>query len=141
MYKGCHKDFQKQLVCLAITEQSKRVRSELLFFVARESSKAKVGEVLVGSSEVIESSFGKQKNLEGNHATGGFTSLLLALGAIIAPATTEVIRKTLETVRTEDIRKWCKEKLGKTIQAKKHELDGAQEGEQKLDEILMAVSM
>ncbi len=141
LHKGCHKDLQKQLVCLAITEQSKRVRSELLFFVAQESSKAKPGEVLVGSSEVIESSFGKQKNLEGNHATGGFTSLLLALGAIVAPTTTEVIQKALEAVRTKEIRKWCKEKLGKTIQAKKHELGVSQEEEQKLDEILMAASM
>jgi hypothetical protein len=42
----------------------------------------KENERLLGSSEVIESVFGKQKYLEREYAKEGFTSLILGIGGI-----------------------------------------------------------
>jgi len=55
----------------AHTDQTIKVREELLNFVREESSKAKPGERLLGRSEVIESVFGKLKRLERDQSKSG----------------------------------------------------------------------
>jgi hypothetical protein len=63
----------------AHTEQTIKVREELLNLVREESSKVKPGERLLGSSELIESVFGKLKLLERDQSKSGFTGLLLSV--------------------------------------------------------------
>ncbi|KAF5416244.1 MAG: hypothetical protein C5S48_03495 [Candidatus Methanogaster sp.] len=85
----------------AHTEQTIKVREELLNFVREESSKAKPGERLLGSSEVIESVFGKLKRLERDQSKSGFTSLLLSVPAMVSQTTKEVVKDALEMVPTK----------------------------------------
>src|ERR1019366_2476459 len=58
------------------------LREELIAFLTRESSKARIGECLPGSTEVLESCFGKLKALESDQSKSGFTGLVLSLGAM-----------------------------------------------------------
>ncbi len=85
------------MVCseLPTTPQTTRVQSELLDFVKTESMKAKEGERLLGSSESLESTFGKLKTLEGPQDKNGFTGFVLALAALVAPTTPEMIAAIL----------------------------------------------
>jgi hypothetical protein len=76
---------------------------------------AKSGERLVGSSEALESSFGKLKRLEGDACRGGFTGLVLALGAILGKASEVEVREALEAVPTKEARAWIDRCLGPTI--------------------------
>jgi hypothetical protein len=113
--------------------------AEFVQFVTEEGAKAKVGERLVGSSEVLESSFGKWKRLEGEQARRGLTGLVLALGALVAPTPAEVIRQALTTVPTKTVLTWCREKLGKTVHATRRALFAPlRNTEQKQDQFLLA---
>ena len=104
-----------------------------------EGAKAKAGERLVGSSEVIESIFGKWKRVEGDQVRSGLTGLVLALGALVAHTTPEVIKHALESVPTKTVLAWCREKLGKTVQATPRTLFAAQrKAEQKQDQLQLA---
>lgn len=103
---------------LSPTARAKKVSHHLLGFVAKQSLQAKHHERLLGSSEVIESVFGKLKRLEQDQAKGGFTGLLLSVGAMVSTTTTEVVQSALETVSTKDVLAWCKQKLGQSVQAK-----------------------
>jgi hypothetical protein len=115
------------------------VSAELLQFVREEGTKAKAGERLVGSSEVIESIFGKWKRLEGDQARSGLTGLVLALGAIVSRTTPQVIKQALESVPTKTVLAWCREKLGKTVQATRRTLFARQRNaEQKQDQLQLA---
>lgn len=67
------------------TERGQRVAQHLLSFVATEAAKAAPHERLLGSSEVIELVLGKLKRLEQHQARSGFTGLVLAAGALVAP--------------------------------------------------------
>jgi hypothetical protein len=119
--------------------RTQQLSAELLQFVTAEGAKAKVGERLVGSSEVIESIFGKWKRLEGDQARSGLTGLVLALGAIVSHTTTKVIKQALESVPTKTVLTWCREKLGKTVQATRRTLFAAQRNaEQKQDQFQLA---
>lgn len=139
LYRGCSRDLKEQLKPVAQTDQSRRIRSKLISFVAEESFKAKPGERLLGSSEVIESVFGKLKYIERDQASSGFTGLVLSVAALVSKTTREVIRKAMETVRTRDVLQWCRTKIGKSVQAKKKALSLEENVEQKRDQIAVAV--
>lgn len=119
LYQGAAIDLARVLQPCAQNERSRLLRDELIAFVASESSKAKPGERLPGSTEILESSFGKLKSLERDQCKSGFTGLLLSLGAIVSKTSTDVIRKAMERTNTKDVLLWCREKLGATVQSKR----------------------
>jgi hypothetical protein len=129
-----------QLPARMPTARTQRVRTELIAFVAQEAAKARSGERLLGSSEVIESVLGKLKRVEQDQAKSGFTGLLLSLGAMVSTTTADVIRQALESVSTKDVLAWCKETLGRSVQAKRQRALTAQgKREQKWHQVLAAV--
>ena len=110
---------QKCLDGLAQTAWSQRIATELLTFVAQEAAKAKSGERLVGSSEVIESVLGKQKRIEHEQVGSGFTGLVLTLCALVSTTTQAVVQQALEAVPTKHVMAWCKKNLGPSVQAQR----------------------
>lgn len=94
---------------------------------------------LLGSSEVIESVFGKLKRLEQDQARGGFSGLILSLAAMVSTTTSAVVRQALETVSTKQVLTWCRETLGLSVQAKrKRAFKSPKKPEQKQDQFQMA---
>jgi len=94
---------------------SQVLAKELTVFVAKESVLTKPGERFPGSTEVLESCFGRFKQLEKQQARGGFTSLLLGFGALLAETTTKVVKEAMEHSHTKEVFAWCKEQLGTTL--------------------------
>lgn len=138
----CQHKLEKHLADLGLThtERTKKVHAQLLAFVAQEASQAKSNERLLGSSEVVESVFGKLKRLEQDQAKSGFTALLLSVAAMLSATTGEVIQEALETVRTKQVLEWCKDTLGKSTQAKRREAFAPrQKAEQKRDQFSPAL--
>jgi hypothetical protein len=130
---------QHCLADIGTLPRTQQLSAEFLQFVREEEAKAHAGERLVGSSEVIESIFGKWKRLEGEQARSGLTGLVLALGALVAPTTAEVITQALTTVSTKTVLTWCREKLGETVQATRRALFASlRKAEQKQDQFLLA---
>ena len=126
----------QRLQPLVHTERGQRIRQELLTFVTAQAAPARPKERLVGSSEVIESVLGKLKRIEQDQAAGGFTGLVLSLGAIVSQATEAVIQKALETVSTQDVWTGCHETLGKSVQAQRRQLmELVKRAEQKRDQL------
>ena len=133
------RQLQQRLTKAGTLPRTQQLCAELIQFVTEEGAKAKAGERLVGSSEVIESIFGKWKRLEGEHSRSGLTGLVLALGAIVSQTTADVIREALENVPTKAVLAWCQEKLGKTLQATRRTLFVSQRNvEQKQDQLKLA---
>lgn len=103
---------------------------DLVCFVASQGKQTKRGERLPGSTEVLESCFGKMKVLEKQQSRGGFTNLVVSFGAMLADTTTKVIQAALENSSTKDVYKWCKDHLGTTLFGKRKLAfaDGATKG-------------
>jgi len=96
-----------------------QLRDQLLAFVKNESLKARPEEHLLGSSEIIESVFGKLKRLEQNQAKSGFTGLVLSVAAVVSKTTQEVVQNAMETVPTKKVLEWTKKHLGQSVQSKR----------------------
>ena len=140
LYCNAQLELAKQLQNMAHTNRTRRVRTELVAFVTQESAQAHPGERLLGSSEVIESILGKLKRLEQDQAKSGFTGLLLSIGAMVSSTTSDVILKALESVPTKKVLTWCKEMLGRSVQAKRQRaLTSHSASEQKRDQSWAAV--
>jgi hypothetical protein len=100
------------------------LRDELIEFVRGESLKARLGERLPGTTEVLESCFGKLKALEGGQSKSGFTGLVLSLGAMVSQWTTESLAEALERCRVRDVLAWCRKMLGESVQSRRERAYG-----------------
>ena len=101
------------------SDNGRQLKDELVAFVAGESSLVRLGERLPGSSEVLESAFGKLKSMEGVHQKCGFTSLLLALGILVGRIDRDIIQKALVEAPGKRVDKWISENLGSTYHSKR----------------------
>lgn len=114
---------------------SKQLAKELIEFVAGESAKAGADERFPGSTEVLESLFGRFKTLEKQHAKGGFTGLLLGMGALLCPTPGQTISQALQCSPTKSVWDWCRDKLGPTLLGQRRlAFQGAGAAQQKRDE-------
>ena len=96
-----------------------KLKADLIEFVKAQGQACGENERLLGSSEVIESVFGKQKYLERDYAKEGFTSLILGIGAFVGPLTVDSVKEALVSTPVKMVVDWCKNVLGETLQSKK----------------------
>ena len=121
-YNEAHLDLDKVPTFKTNYSKVNAVRQELLAFIFAESAKAKSDERLLGSSEVIESVFGKLKYLEKDQSKSGFTVLLLGLAASVSPTTIDVVQKAIESVPTKKVFRWFKDNIGQSVQSERKEI-------------------
>jgi hypothetical protein len=112
-------DVKQALTEISDTPEKELLKHELLEIVKAESSKARAGTRMPGSTEILESSFGKLKEIEGDHSRSGFTSLILIWAALFGPTTSAVIRLALTEVPVKLVTAWFRNNLGPTIQSKR----------------------
>ncbi len=110
-------ELREMLDALWLDPHARTLAIELAAFVRDESAKAAPGERLPGSSEVLESCFGKLKALEQHQSLSGFTSLILSLGAMVSETTAQIVEQALTTIRTKDVWDWCRKTLGPSVQS------------------------
>jgi hypothetical protein len=119
VYRGAAKALRTELRGHQVHPSSRRLAGELLVFVVRQARRAKPEERFPGSTEVLESCFGRFKQLEKQQARGGFTSLVLGFGALLAETTTELIKQAMQQSGTQAVWQWCREVLGTTLFSKR----------------------
>jgi hypothetical protein len=107
---------REMLDALWLDSRPRTLAIQLAAFVRDEGAKAAPGERLPGSTEVLESCFGKLKALEQHQSRSGFTSLILSLGALVSRTTPQLIAEALTTIRTQDVRDWCRDLFGPSVQ-------------------------
>ena len=111
--------------------ENQALQQNLTAFIREQSSACREGEYLPNSSEVLESLFGKQKYLEGEHSNRGFSGLVLSIGAMVSDLSAAVIKKAMETVSVKRVIEWRKEFPGPTLQAKQINTNSILGAEQK----------
>jgi hypothetical protein len=97
------------------TAAGERVVHKLLDFVRAQSSPISAGRSCPASSEVLESLIGKGKRLQGQHSRGGFTKLILGMGAAVAKLTTAGVQEALEATGHRELTAWVTKNLGLSL--------------------------
>ena len=102
-----------------VAANAARVSAQLQEFLATQEKHLQPGERLPLSTEILESSFGLYKQLEGQHSKHGFTGLLGAFGGLLRDLTAEELGKCLTRVSVAAMQKWQKEKFGRTFTSRR----------------------
>ena len=118
-FQGAEALLTDQLRPLVRSDSGQKLRTELVEFVGSQSSAATEGNRFPGSTEILESSFGKLKSLEGDHQKGGFTQLVLSYAALLGENTTDLIEKAINSTPMKCVKAWCAAQLGTTVQSKR----------------------
>ena len=119
LYLGAAQELAGRFPSALTSGTAQRLRDDLLEHVATQAAQARAGERLPGSTEALESCFGKLKQLEKDQNRSGFTGLLLGLGALVSKTTVEVVQTAMEKCPLKAVWKWCKDKLGESVQAQR----------------------
>ncbi len=118
-------EVQQALSEISDTPEKELLKNELVEIVKAESSKASEATRIPGSTEILESSFGKLKEIEGDQSRSGFTSLILIWAALFGATTSEIIRKAITQVPEKLVHAWVRTHLGATLQSKRAKLHHA----------------
>lgn len=103
----------------AASPEVRRLQSRLIDFVHEQAAKAKPGERLLGSTEILESVFGRFKEFERDQRSNGLTGSLLAIAAMTGPVDAETVFDAMNTISTADVYDWSHDALGNTVQSKR----------------------
>jgi hypothetical protein len=103
------------------------VRGYMRAYVSKNVRQAVAGETLVGSSEVLESAFGKLKAKAGESGQGELTALALSLGAILGKHDEKEVREALDAVPQKKAEGLIARLLGPTLCWLRHKLFGTAE--------------
>lgn len=119
IYRGMGRALRQQMPRQFAHESSRKLAKELIAFAVQQARQTKPGERFPGSTEVLESCFGKLKQLQKQQARGGFTSLVISFGSLLAETTTKVVNAALQHSSTKKVVTWCKHHLGITVFAQR----------------------
>jgi len=133
-HQGIHRQAAEELALLLpipTIPAAKRLRKQLLEFVAAEGQQAREGERLLGSSEVLESIIGKFKQVAGERGQHGLTGMVLSLGALVGKLAVTTVQTALTEIATPTVWNWCRSHLGATVQSVRQRIRQAMHLEQK----------
>jgi hypothetical protein len=116
---GGDRELATLLGSLPASERDEALAAEFVEFVRVQSSLARPGERLVGSTEVLESLFGKWKHLERQESQSGITGFVLSLGAIAGKWPLSRIQAALESTSVKHVQAWCEQYFPTTLQSQR----------------------
>lgn len=103
------------------SKKGKELVNKIVSFL-KKISKLAGKKFLIGSSEILESAFGKLKSLDRECGNSGFTSSILGVGACFSKLDYATISEAMESVSNNDVNKWKIKIIGETQQSKRRKL-------------------
>jgi hypothetical protein len=123
-HKGLHKktenEFKRHITPLHLSyPRIELLVAELTRFFRLQTSFIPEGECMIGSSDIIESIFGKYKNFSARTAMQGIGKIILTIPVFTSKITLEKIKKALETVSIKSMHQWIDQNIGQSLFAKR----------------------
>ena len=119
-FLGMENVFCKRTEYLSSTDQGCiKFQNKIKVLLQKEGQKIPEGVHYPGSTEILESLFGKFKAIEDNHASSGMTSLVLAIPALLGRLDESIIAKALSEVSNSDVKEWIDKNMGQTFLSKR----------------------
>ena len=112
---------EKAIKSASLNVSACQYAGKLMDFFQEHSKIVPPNQVWIGSSEIIESLFGKFKDFEKNQHKGGFTSLVLGMAACTGFLDHSIVNKAILETKTKDVEAWTEAQIGKTFLSKRRE--------------------
>jgi hypothetical protein len=113
-------ELRRQFDAMKLLPSGRGAAEVMIAFIAEQAWVARLGgELLIGSTEILESLFGGLKTLERQQAESGLTGLILVFGAMMSQSTEEEIKKALDATPWKAVEAWIDDWLGSTVQSQR----------------------
>ena len=109
----------RRIARIAKTERTRAFGHQILAFLQAQLAQLKPGETMLGSSDVIESLFGKYKGVVERSPMKAITVMVLLVAALTSERTPAVIREAMETVGMAEVETWFAANGEPTLLAKR----------------------
>ena len=103
----------------SVSRRENRFRREALKLVRGEGAKVPARQRYLGSTDVLESLFGKYKELAEHGPCKEITANVLMIPLFATTLTADLLREALESVHEQDVRLWVEQHLESSPQKKK----------------------
>ncbi|QDV64024.1 hypothetical protein Mal65_31720 [Crateriforma conspicua] len=101
-------------------QSGRQMAEKLVDFVAASEQQLPAGSRAWLSTEILESLFGRFKQLERQHSKGGFTRLLACLPTLCRRVTADRVRSRFKHVQAGDVQQWIRDTLPNTLTARRN---------------------
>lgn len=97
-----------------------RIGSKIVEWIKTSANKLSPGDRAWLSTEILESLFGRFKQLERQHSKGGFTRLIGAIPALCKSVTPQIVRERFARFNTRELRQWLATQLGTSLSSRRN---------------------
>jgi hypothetical protein len=94
------------------SKNGKAIKTQLLEKLHEQYKLLPDVDVILFSSDILESVFGKYKNRVSENPMASVTNLMLIIAAFTCDLTEEKVKECIECVKISDIKKWSEEEIG-----------------------------
>ncbi len=103
--------------------KSKQLKEKMILFFEEEVKQFPKKEItLLGTSDIIESIFGKYKIFSSKTPIKEISKSILTIPILTSEVTTEEVKKAMETITSEKLSKWARENIGESIFSKRKQI-------------------
>jgi len=113
-------ELEQELQNLQVGVRADQFAGSLLDFVTDQAKD--LDQVALGSTEIIESSFGKLKQLMDEDSKDGFTPFVLSLAACLGKLDLDTVQAALRTCNKKQVKEWATTNIGETIYSQRRRI-------------------
>ena len=94
-------------------------KTQIIDFLSEEGAKIPKGKTFLGTSDIIESTFGKYKYFSSRNPLKEVGKMILTIPVFIGKKTGKYIKTALESVKSDDLEEWAKDTFGQSNLSKR----------------------
>lgn len=130
---------EKQVKCEGLSQESKQIfeenskeigvnnkrvqnfKKQVIDFLSEEGAKIPDEQTFLGTSDIIESTFGKYKYFSSRNPLKEVGKMILTIPVFIGKKTGEYIKTALENVKSDSLEEWAKDTFGQSNLSKRRQ--------------------
>ena len=115
-------ELELELQNLSIRTSANQFVNNILDFIDKQTKDLEDTRIALGCTEIIESVFGKLKQLMDEDTKDGFTPFVLSIAACVGKLNLEIVQKALSSSSKKQVNNWIKENFPESICSQRRKL-------------------
>lgn len=114
-------DFENSLKDKVLTAPAEQIKKQIIGYLTEEGGKIPDGEIRLGTSDIIESIFGKYKQYTANSPLKEVGKMILTIPLCVTKITSQLVKRAMECISTMDVKEWADQVFGPSALSKRRE--------------------
>lgn len=119
LHRHSHLRWEESMDNRLLSFRGQKLKQQISDYLTFEGSQIPEGSTLLGTSDVVESLFGKYKNFSSARPLKEIGTIILTIPLCTAKITSDFVKKALETIRSIDVKAWSQSVLGLSMLSKR----------------------